>query len=983
MLNHLIRDVSKNAISHGGLPFWSWNDKLEENELRRQIHNMHDLEMKGFFMHARGGLETEYMSDEWYQAINVCIDEARKLGMEAWSYDENGWPSGFAGGKLLDDPENFASFLRCTVQDNYPDGEALAVYLLENNVSRRVTAPTNGAHTYYVITVGHDRSYVDVLDKTVIRKFIDVTHEAYKERIAPSDFGTVMPGFFTDKPQHYRAATPWSKVIPNAFLSEYGYDPMDHLIKLFIDCDGYREFRFDYRKLLAKLYIEGFIKQIYDWCEQNGCKLTGHTIEESTVTGQLHCCSGAMQFYQYEHIPGIDYLSRPLKKDILAKQLGSVCAQTGRDKALTEIFALCGWDVSPKELKNIADMQYAGGVNMMCHHLYAYSMRGQRKRDYPAHYSEHLPWQKHLKDFNRYYNHLGYMLSRGTESAHTLVIHPLHHSFMYYVREREAEYMATENERLNKLSDLLSESQIAYHYGDETMMKELAHVDGATITVGLCTYDRVVVPDVETLDASTAKLLRAYMANGGKVWLSGQTPSRIDARPADLSWLCSNITFDELKDTEEVTATAAGHRIPDLRFMTRRTENGRLIFVTNLRSNSHKKVHIAVKNCKNLVKLDILSLVPSPVCGEMAEDSTFHLLVDIGDSESFMLIESDDLSALPLSAYCSPTDSAFLPNRTASLVKRPINTLTLDTLSYSLDNGAFVNNVPLMQLKDELLQNRFEGKLTIKHTFKVDAIPKSLNLAAENLPYQSITVNGRPITLGDNFWPDRCFRTADITDLVTVGMNEIGYTIHYHQDPHVYEVLFSNASESLRNCLNFTVELECMYLFGDFRVETDPNRFEAVAHNVFTYNGDFSITPAQDTVDIVNIVKDGYPFFAGELCVSTEYEYHIGMPTALSLTGRYAVCEVLVNGVYAKKLLFEDFCDLSQYLREGKNTIELRLYNGNRNLLGPLHHSVFEPTNVTPTHFTGEKQWKNGEWKQYLKDRYCFVRFGVNCSEQK
>ena len=381
MLNELIRDVSENAITHGGLPFWSWNDKLEEDELRRQIRNMHDIGMNGFFMHARGGLETEYMSDDWYRAINVCIDEAKKLGMEAWSYDENGWPSGFAGGKLLDDPENFARFLRYQTQDTYPEGEPLAVYVLENNVSRRVSAPVDGATTYHVITVGHDRSYVDVLNKSVIRQFIDVTHEEYKKKIAAADFGTSMPGFFTDEPQHYRAATPWSQVIPDAFLAEYGYDLCEHLLKLFVDCEGFREFRFDYRKLVAKLYIESFVKQIYDWCEENGCQLTGHTIEESTISGQLHCCSGVMQFYQYEHIPGIDYLSRPLKKDAMAKQLGSVCAQTGRKKALTETFAMCGWDVTPKELKNIADMQYAGGVNLMCHHLYAYSMRGQRKRD--------------------------------------------------------------------------------------------------------------------------------------------------------------------------------------------------------------------------------------------------------------------------------------------------------------------------------------------------------------------------------------------------------------------------------------------------------------------------------------------------------------------------------------------------------------------------------------------------------------------------
>ena len=981
MLNELIRDVSENAITHGGLPFWSWNDKLEEDELRRQIRNMHDIGMNGFFMHARGGLETEYMSDDWYRAINVCIDEAKKLGMEAWSYDENGWPSGFAGGKLLGAPENFARFLRYQTQDTYPEGEPLAVYVLENNVSRRVSAPVDGATTYHVITVGHDRSYVDVLNKSVIRQFIDVTHEEYKRKIAAADFGTAMPGFFTDEPHHYRAATPWSQVIPDAFLAEYGYDLCEHLLKLFVDCEGFREFRFDYRKLVAKLYIESFVKQIYDWCEENGCQLTGHTIEESTISGQLHCCSGVMQFYQYEHIPGIDYLSRPLKKDAMAKQLGSVCAQTGRKKALTETFAMCGWDVTPKELKNIADMQYAGGVNLMCHHLYAYSMRGQRKRDYPAHFSEHLPWQKHLADFNRYYNNLGYMLSRGTESARTLVIHPLHHSFMYYVREREAESMATENGRLNSLSDLLSGNQIAYHYGDETMMKELARVDGTAIKVGLCTYDRVIVPDVETLDSFTVSLLREYEENGGKILLLGQTPTRIDARPADLSWLKSNLSLEELKNAEEVVATLEGQRIPDLRVMTRQTKDGRLIFVTNIRNKTYKTVQIAVKNCRNLVKLDILTLTPSPLHGEVSKDGTFRALVDIGDSESFMLVESDALPALPLADYRMPDAATFLPAPRATLTKRPVNTLTLDTLSYSLDGGKFVEDIPLMQLKDELLRNRYAGELTVKHIFKVESIPQAISLVAEKLPYKSLTVNGSPVALGSGFWLDRCFGTADITALVRVGVNEICYTVNYFQRDAVYDVLYSGVSESLRNCLCFDTEIECMYLFGDFRVETDPRRFEAVAHNVFTYSGDFSIAPARDTVSLVNVIKDGYPFFAGELCVATEYEYRVGMPTVLSLSGRFAVCEILVNGCYAGKLLFESACDLSAHLHEGKNVIELRLCNGNRNLLGPLHHATFEPAGVTPSHFTGEKQWKDGEWKQYLKDRYCFVRFGVNCRE--
>ena len=107
-----IDDVNQKSGDYGSLPFWSWNDRLDEEELRRQMRVMKDIGMNGFFMHARGGLETEYLSDEWYSCINACIDEAKKLGMEAWSYDENGWPSGFAGGILLEDPANHAVAIR-------------------------------------------------------------------------------------------------------------------------------------------------------------------------------------------------------------------------------------------------------------------------------------------------------------------------------------------------------------------------------------------------------------------------------------------------------------------------------------------------------------------------------------------------------------------------------------------------------------------------------------------------------------------------------------------------------------------------------------------------------------------------------------------------------------------------------------------------------------------------------------------------------
>ena len=980
MFKNLIYDVSKNSITHGAIPFWSWNDKLEDGELRKQINNMYDLGMKGFFMHARMGLETEYLSDEWYHAIDVCIDEARKLGMEAWSYDENGWPSGFGGEKVLENPENHATGIKRTVSESFPEGDYLAVYAVIDGKAQRVNGAVDGAKEYHAITVYHDLSYVDILNKRVIKEFIECTHEDYKKRISKEDFGTVMPGFFTDEPQYFRWGMPWSTIIPEEFKKAYGYDVMDGLVKLFVDCDGYKEFRHDYFKLLHFLYNDSFIKQVYDWCEENGCQLTGHTIAEETLAGQMNCCGGAMPFYRYEHIPGIDWLGRTVSKsDILAKQIGSVCAQTGRDKAITETFALCGWDVSPSELKNIADFQFSGGINMLCHHLYPYSIRGQRKRDYPAHYSEYLPWQKHLKDFNLYYNHLGYMLSLGNEYADTLVIHPIRNTYMYYQRELAGKSIAELESNFRALSDKLSGNQIAYHYGDETLMEEMASVEGATIKIGLCSYNKVIIPNIETLAANTAELLKKFVSNGGKVYCDGQVPNLIDARPADLSWLKSNMTFDELKNEQEVVISKNGECIYSVRCQTRKTENGRIIFVTNYTKNKFEKVEITVKGCKNLIKTDILSLAPVKLCGECV-DGDFKALVNLDDSESFILIESDEIPAAPISEYKGFADTFKLGGK-FKFATKPTNSINLDTLSYSFDGVNFTGDIPVMQLKDELLRARYEGKLVIKHSFTVDEIPANVNYVCEPMNYKSVCVNGTPIELGESKYLDSRFKSADITSLLKVGVNEIVYEIHYFQSEHVYYVLFSDVSESFRNCLNIDTEIEEVYLFGDFAVKTDKALFEekdTAFCKAYSYTGKFALAKQKDTVDPTNVITDGYPFFGGTLELVTEYEYKNGAPTELLLNGRYAVAEVEVNGKPAKKMLFANHCDLSGLLKEGKNELVIKISNAQRNLLGPLHNREFECVSVGPKTFTGEKMWQNGEWTGYLKDRYCFVRFGFD-----
>ncbi len=973
-----LSNVKSHALDYTSLPFWSWNDRLKEDELRRQIGVMQSLGMNGFFMHPRGGLETEYLSDEWFDCVRVCIDEAKKRGMTAWCYDENGWPSGFAGGKLLEDEANFALFLRHEKTNVYPSDmtNVLGVYILENGKIKKITSPVDNAE-YHIIRRGQDSSYVDTLDGRITAKFIEATHEEYRKRLPAEDLGTHMPGFFTDEPQYYRWATVWSDTIPEKFAAAYGYSVYDYLPALFCDedLDGAKEFRYDYWKLCHRLFIENWIKPIYEWAEKNGCQITGHAVEEASLSGQMWCCGGIMPFYEYEHIPGIDYLGRGLGDDAAPKQLGSVCAQLGKKKALSEMFGCCGWDVTPTELKAIAELQYSSGVNVMCQHLYAYSIRGQRKRDYPANYSEHLPWQPHMKEFDSYFNNLGCILAQGEEEATTLVIHPIHSAYLSYQRERDYQSIKPLEDAFHALSNKLAENHIPYHWGDEDIMSRHAKTKDGKITVGNCTYSYIIVPSFDTIDASTAELLQKYIKEGGKIWLYGDKPTRIDGRKADLSWLTSTTTFEEIaaSGTSKIESPARINQ------MVRHTPAGTLIYAVNLSGKRAENVKFEVKNVKSLIEIDVATLTPTPVQRTTA-DGNFTFTADFDKAQSRVYLSTTDEYTSPAEAQKSASTAKIRLENNFTLTKKAENQLTLDKFALSTDGGkTFSDPKPIECIRDNLLRRKFKGRAALRASFTVDEIPTELKIAVEPFHNAEYYINGRKFTLSDSdteWWLDRGIKTADILPYTTVGNNEITVTFDYYQRDYVYYVLYGGVSESLRNCLSFDTELECMYLTGDFRVNT-PGEFADGPRLSTVYSGPFSVAKQKPEIDLTNITKDGFPFFAGTIEAETALDYTPGSPTELELPGRYAVCEVRVNDSRAATLMFTDHCDLSACLRPGKNKITLRLTNSNRNLLGPHHGHDPEPYAVGPRTFSMEKQWHGDKCNAYVPT-YAFVRFGID-----
>ena len=164
------------------VPFWSWNNKIEPDECKRQIRQMKEVGFGGFIIHARAGLKTEYLGEEWFSCVEACIEEAKKQDMCVWIYDEFGYPSGFVGGTLLTDENNLAEYLEYERREIF-DESAFAVFIEKDGVYQRVGSSTS-AECYHTIYKRKSPCNVDILNPAVVDLFIEKTYEAYYKRFA-------------------------------------------------------------------------------------------------------------------------------------------------------------------------------------------------------------------------------------------------------------------------------------------------------------------------------------------------------------------------------------------------------------------------------------------------------------------------------------------------------------------------------------------------------------------------------------------------------------------------------------------------------------------------------------------------------------------------------------------------------------------------------------------------------------------------------
>lgn len=971
-------------------PFWSWNDRLEPKELVRQIAIMDEQGWGGFFMHARAGLQTRYLSAEWMECVRVCVEEARRRGMHAWLYDEDRWPSGFAGGVVpAQGPRFRAKTLNCTFNDNriarfrarIKQGRVVEAQpiQLHHDACTPEDLPAGGCDLTFTVhhavtgnPMFNGYAYVDWLNPETILAFLDSTHEPYAGLFG-SEFGKTVPGIFTDEPMlrlrdtdQTACCIPWTDGLSDTFWATYGYDLLPHLASLFFDVGkNPRLVRYQFWKLVLERFLECFTKPYAEWCDGRGIELTGHVMGEDSLVEQIEAVAAAMPHYACMQRPGIDLLTRsiglpdePLLWDpyrpggvLLAKQCTSVAHQLAKERTISELYGCSGHNLSCEDRRWIGDWHLVHGINTFCPHLSAYSLRGARKRDYPPTLFYQQPYWRHTRPVELYQARLCYALTCGHRITDLLVLHPMGSAWAEY-KPRDTGTVETLNEALQWLSLWLCELQRDFDYGDEHVLRQTARVEENTLVVGLCRYRAVLIPPSITWEAVTVELLQQFVQAGGTLLAVPPLPTLAECeRSRALEELLKKAivvphhkqrlqeALDRVLPAQVRIRDTQGGETPSLWLHHRRDGEREILFVANTDRQQSVDAVISVTGGGAWEEWDALTGTVTE-CASRARGSQIE--VCFAPAQSRLLV--CDHRRKPVAA------GARRPRKWRAVEPGAWRVERLEPNAFTVDHVCLFDEAveewrepEYHVMVQQALRSLQRGqRFAVAYDFTLAFRPEQrrpMAVAIESPERYAITVNGKPYRGKAKGWfRDISFERLDLTGRLVQGVNTIALAGEWEPD----------------------LEIEPIYVLGEFSVATrDRKTFVLEKPEALLVR------------DGCDLTREGLPFYAGDVRLSSRFALPRRKPRRVWLRMERMdamLVRVFVNGKQAGGIYWHPLeLEIGAWVKPGKNRLDLVLSTSLHNLLGP-HHCGRELHGVAPESFTDT---------EHFDPQYTFVPLGV------
>ncbi len=471
-------------------------------------------------------------SEDAWRTLTTAVEACRDLGLVVWIYDEEGYPSGAAGGLVL---------------RAHPEYEATALAYDPTRPDPFVLRPayehTHASNNYYAA-----RRYINLLDDRAVQAFLESTHEAYWKRLGPH-FGTTIEATFTDEPSLIAVnlgqlpdevrkrvrvvdpldpsvkplpSVPWCDDLAEQYRHRYGEDLLSERTSLFVgDTDRDRNVRRQFWALVSDLVAQRYFGALQAWCRQHRVASSGHTLWEEALMHHPALEGNAIQALARMDIPGLDMLSSDpgaaLSNGWVTAGLPSSAALlAGRRRVMTEVsdfsqkMAKLG-PASLAQMRAAAAWQAAWGVTDFT--LY-YSLADRSAADYRA--------------YGDFIGRLNAVLKPAQWNPTTLLYYPVYDLWAEYKPVAQPLQLGSQSARAQRivhsfmrLGQTLQRHQIAFAMIDHEFLAAASVRADGTLEVAGRRFRAVVLPEDVELPGPTATVITRFETQGGRVLRDG------------------------------------------------------------------------------------------------------------------------------------------------------------------------------------------------------------------------------------------------------------------------------------------------------------------------------------------------------------------------------------------------------------------------------------------------------------------------------
>ena len=350
--------------------FWQRADG--EDAIRNEMEKMKACGINDCILEARP--HPEYLRDGWWRDLKYILDQARRLDMKIWIFDDGDYPSGTANGEVAQKyPEHTKKYwvenhmdasgplphAHFLVEDWLGQGETLYRVLAARRTDRGeriesaslmdLTDRVEGGRLYWPVPEGewrvfvikvsphgqeaHTRNYVDPLSRESVGKYIELVHERHYARF-PEEFGRGIAGFFTDEPR-FGNITGYDRIVGKSRMplpytpgleEDLAGTPLGRFetyipLLWYEDMEGIcHDARYAYMDAVSRRFADCFTGMLGDWCRSHGARLIGHLVEENGAHARLGYGAG----HYFRAMEGLDASGLDVVCNLFPEQVDGV-----------------------------------------------------------------------------------------------------------------------------------------------------------------------------------------------------------------------------------------------------------------------------------------------------------------------------------------------------------------------------------------------------------------------------------------------------------------------------------------------------------------------------------------------------------------------------------------------------------------------------------------------------------------------------------